>query len=88
MWDAHQECRAVLQALFIAAKVLPMASTTAAASTIKNSFMARFHCGIPDYPCSVGTYSGADELAMNMAFDLIGSASGKSAVDRCGAGST
>jgi hypothetical protein len=39
-----------LQALFITAKVLPIASTTAAASTINKGFIARFHRGIPDYP--------------------------------------
>jgi len=39
-----------LQALFIIAKVLPIASTTTAASTINKGFIARFHRGIPDHP--------------------------------------
>jgi hypothetical protein len=49
MSDAHQARRSVLQALFKTANVLPMASTTAAASTINKSFMARLQRGVPDY---------------------------------------
>jgi hypothetical protein len=54
MCDAHQAWRALLQALFITANVLPIASTTAAVSTINKGFIARFHCGIPDYPMLPG----------------------------------